>query len=177
MARISWLALSYNLPINPSTARVYTWRKLRELGAEYLRQGVALLPNTAQSNQQLTLLAQKIRQMGGEASLLEMRFLDPHAEQEMAARFEKQSQDAYEELLEDCAATVLRLKKLGNPPTAKETEAIRRMVKRYCHVRARDYFRAYTGAQEVQDGLDELVESVRSVAADVGKQLRGLLDG
>lgn len=76
MPKISWLALSYNLPKDPSKARVYTWRKLKEYGAEYLRQGIAVLPNTAISFQQFTALAQKIRQMGGEATLVEMRFLD-----------------------------------------------------------------------------------------------------
>ena len=47
MPRTVWLALSYNVPINPSKARVYVWRKLKEIGAEYFKQGVALLPNTA----------------------------------------------------------------------------------------------------------------------------------
>lgn len=176
MARISWIGLSYTLPINPSKARVYTWRKLREYGAEYLRQGVALLPNTAQSNQRFTLLAQKIRQMGGEASLLEMRFLDPHDEQALTDRFQKQAQEEYTGLLADCAAAVVRLKNLGQPPTTKETEDIRRMVKRYRQAKARDYFRVSADAKEIEDGLNELVESVRAVAADLGKQLRGLLE-
>ena len=39
MQRTIWLALSYNVPINPSKVRVYVWRKLKEFGAEYLRQG------------------------------------------------------------------------------------------------------------------------------------------
>lgn len=65
MPRTVWLALSYNVPINPSKARVYVWRKLKEIGAEYFKQGVALLPNTAQSMQQFSALAQKIRQLGG----------------------------------------------------------------------------------------------------------------
>ena len=74
MPRTVWLALSYNVPINPSKARVYVWRKLKEIGAEYFKQGVALLPNTAQSMQQFSALAQKIRQLGGEASIVELRF-------------------------------------------------------------------------------------------------------
>lgn len=176
MVRISWLALSYNLPINPSKMRVYTWRKLREFGAEYLRQGVALLPNNAQSNVRFTSLAQKIRQMGGEASLLEMRFLDPNDEQEIAARFEKQVDAEYKQLLEDCAGAVLRLKKLGQPPTAKEMEEIRRMFKRYHLTKSRDYFRAASAAKEMEAGLNDLVETVKDVATDFGKQLRGLLD-
>ena len=74
MQRTPWLALSYTVPINPSKARVYVWRKLREFGAEYLKQSVAVLPNTAQNLENLTKLSQRIRQQGGEASLLELRF-------------------------------------------------------------------------------------------------------
>ena len=37
--RVKWMGLGYNLPVNPSKNRVYVWRKLKEFGAEYLRQG------------------------------------------------------------------------------------------------------------------------------------------
>ena len=107
MQRTVWLAISYNVPIKPSKARVYVWRKLKEIGAEYFKQGVALLPNTAQSMQQFTALAQKIRQMGGEASIVELRFTDPADELQMTARFKKQVDDEYTELLADCAITAL----------------------------------------------------------------------
>ena len=41
-----WIALGYNVPIEPSRNRVYVWRKLKEFGAEYFRPGVAILANT-----------------------------------------------------------------------------------------------------------------------------------
>ena len=40
-------AISYNLPANPSRYRVATWKKLRELGAVYLQDGVAMVPAQA----------------------------------------------------------------------------------------------------------------------------------
>ena len=46
---IRWLALGYSVPVNPSKNRVYVWRKLKEYGAEYFKQGVALLPYNRQS--------------------------------------------------------------------------------------------------------------------------------
>ena len=48
---IRWLALGYSVPVNPSKNRVYIWRKLKEYGAEYFKQGVAVLLNSAQSMQ------------------------------------------------------------------------------------------------------------------------------
>ena len=44
MQPISWLGLGYNVPVNPSKNRVYVWRKLKEFGASYFKQGVAILP-------------------------------------------------------------------------------------------------------------------------------------
>lgn len=175
MPKISWLALSYNLPKDPSKARVYTWRKLKEYGAEYLRQGIAVLPNTAISFQQFTALAQKIRQMGGEATLVEMRFLTIQDEQEMAARFKKQLEDEYKELLEDCANALRQIRIPGQTVTHQESEKIRRMVKRYQRARERDYFKSCPSS-EIEAGLNELIDSVRLVAADFGRQLRSLLD-
>ena len=52
-----WLALGYSLPINPSRNRVYVWRKLKELGAEYFKQGVAILPGNKKNSARLARLA------------------------------------------------------------------------------------------------------------------------
>ena len=175
MQRTVWLAISYNVPIKPSKARVYVWRKLKEIGAEYFKQGVALLPNTAQSMQQFTGLAQKIRQMGGEASIVELRFTDPAYELQMTARFKKQVDDEYTELLADCANVLLMLKRPNQPLTAEETEKIRQVVKRYRKTHSRDFFKA-SAAGEIEAGINEIIDSVRGVAADFGKQLRRLMD-
>lgn len=176
MQRTAWLALSYNVPINPSKARVYVWRKLKEFGAEYFKQGVAILPNTAQSMQQFIALAQKIRQMGGEACIVELRFTDSADEIQMMARFQKQIEDEYKELLSDCAGALRELRKQKNTVTQQESERIKQMVKRYRKARARDYFKA-SAAQEIEEGINEIIDSVREVATDFGKQLHQLMEG
>lgn len=176
MQKTVWLAISYNVPINPSKARVYVWRKLREFGAEYFKQGVALLPNTAQGMQQFTGLAAKIRQMGGEASIVELRFTDPADEARMTGRFKKQVEDEYSSLLADCAGVLARVKNRAVPLSGKESDKVRQMVKRYRAARAHDHFKT-GGARELEDGLSEIIECVREVASDVGTQLRRMLDG
>lgn len=176
MQRVSWLAMSYNVPVEPSRVRVYVWRKLKELGAEYLRQGIAVMPNTAANLQQMRILAQKLRQMGGDASIVEMRFIDAADEREMTVRFQRQVEQEYQELLSDCVSAIGRLKGSRILPSAQEGERLRRMVKKYRRAKERDYFQS-GAAGEIEEGLNELIESVREVAADFGKQLRGLLDG
>ena len=100
---IRWLALGYSVPVNPSKNRVYIWRKLKEYGAEYFKQGVAILPYNRQSYTKLKHLQAKILEMGGEASIVEMKFLDPKDEREMVSRFRKQALEELSQLKEDCA--------------------------------------------------------------------------
>ena len=169
MHRTVWLALSYNVPINPSKVRVYVWRKLKEFGAEYLRQGVALLPNTAQNFQQLSALAKRIRELGGEASLLELRFSDPADELAMTARFRQQTREEYTQLLADCADALARLRRPGALLTPKEGDRLRQ-------AQARDYFHE-GAAGEIEAGINEIIGSLRGMAADLGRQLRSLMEG
>ena len=50
-----WLILVYHLPREPSRHRVAVWRKLKALGALYLQDGVAALPEDAVTREQLVL--------------------------------------------------------------------------------------------------------------------------
>ena len=66
--RVKWMGLGYNLPVNPSKNRVYVWRKLKEMGADYFKQGVAILPKNPVNLRAFGRLADKIRDLGGEAT-------------------------------------------------------------------------------------------------------------
>ena len=46
------MLLVYRLPREPSRHRVAVWRKLRDLGALYLQDGVAALPEDAVTREQ-----------------------------------------------------------------------------------------------------------------------------
>ena len=177
MQRNVWLALSYNVPINPSKIRVYVWRKLKEFGAEYFKQGVALLPNTPQSMQQFTALANKIRQMGGEASIVELRFTDPADEIKMTAKFQLSIEDEYKELLADCANALGELKKRRDKQQVSQQEAehLKKMIKRDRKTKSRDYFKA-SQVRELEEDIYEVIDSVLEVAGDFGKQLKKLME-
>jgi len=155
VARLVWLALGYNVPVNPSKNRVYVWRKLKEYGAGYFKQGVALLPASAQSMAKLRQLAAKIKEMGGEATIAELKFCDARDEAETIERFRSQSDSEYLDLLRDCAMIMESL-----------TENLRRdhlkkVMRRYKQAQSRDYFKA--GAQgKTKSALEEL-------AADIGE--------
>src|SRR3712207_8104147 len=73
MERPRWVLLIYRLPREPSRHRVAVWRKLRDLGALYLQDGVAALPEDAVTREQLEWLQLRVREAGGEATLWEAR--------------------------------------------------------------------------------------------------------
>lgn len=174
MQSMVWLGLGYNVPVNPSKNRVYVWRKLRELGASYFKHGVAILPNNAQNLSQFSALAAKIRQMGGEANLIELRFLDQDDEAEIIERFCKQSENEYRALLHDCAALMTGIQE-NLFPASERVERLRKMVKRYAKVKSRDYFHSRSRSDLAQS-LGELASDMAHITDEIGRQLRNILD-
>ena len=75
MPKTEWLALSYTVPTSPSKVRVYVWRRLRTIGAQQLRNGLAILPNTKENVELFIDLEKKIIELSGEATLMEMNFV------------------------------------------------------------------------------------------------------
>jgi hypothetical protein len=174
MPSIVWLGLGYNVPVNPSKNRVYVWRKLKEFGAGYFKQGVAILPNTAQSMAKFQGLAAKIREMGGDATLVELRFFEPRDEAETIARFQRQSEDEYQELIRDCARLVADMRR-GLFPPDQRSEHLKRIMRRFGKVQSRDYFRSRS-QESIADGLEELVGDMAHITDEIGRQFRNLLD-
>ena len=172
MAQIVWLALGYNVPVNPSKNRVYVWRKLKEFGAGYFRPGVAILPKTTESASQFRALSQKIREMGGDAVLAELRFLEEKDEARTVQVFREQSRGEYQELMEDCASLMSSLRK--NISTDQEADSVRKMMRRYGKVKNRDYFGSGQGREAV-GLLDELASDIAHSASELAGQLRALL--
>jgi DNA-binding transcriptional regulator PaaX len=66
-----WLILIYQLPREPSRHRVAVWRKLKALGALYLQDGAAALPEDAVTREQLERLQLRVREAGNEDTLWE----------------------------------------------------------------------------------------------------------
>lgn len=170
-----WLALGYSVPVNPSKNRVYIWRKLKEYGAEYFKQGVAILPYNRQSYTKLKHLQAKILEMGGEASIVEMKFLDPKDEREMVSRFRKQALEELSQLKEDCAQVLEQLRRGEQAFTEDQSEQVKRMIRRYSKARSRNHFGLST-AQDVEKGLYAIISVARQASAELSGQLVKAMD-
>ena len=67
----SWLLFLYKVPHEPSTRRVYVWRKLKRLGAVMLHDSAWLLPQVPSNLEQLRKLAKEVVDLGGDSLLWE----------------------------------------------------------------------------------------------------------
>lgn len=172
---IRWLALGYSVPVNPSKNRVYIWRKLKEYGAEYFKQGVALLPYNRQSYTKFKYLSAKILEMGGEASIVEMKFLDPRDERETVSRFRAQAMEELSQLKNDCAQVLAQLSSGGQLFTEDQTEQVKKMIRRYSKARSRNHF-GLSAAQDVEAGLYAIISAARQASAELSAQLARAMD-
>ncbi len=98
--RHAWLLLVYRVKSGSSSRRTYVWRQLRQLGAIYLQQAVAITPDRPDLRAGLGRLAQRIRSAGGEATLFEVASPDTGWEAALVERFNVARNAEYDEVIE-----------------------------------------------------------------------------
>ncbi|MBD2514346.1 ChrB domain-containing protein [Nostoc sp. FACHB-973] len=102
MDRKCWNLFVYKVPAQPSTQRVYVWRKLKGWGALYLQQSVCVLPDREDLQQHLAELKADITAGGGEADLLTIWIDEPEQNAMLVDRFQQQADQEYQEFLGQC---------------------------------------------------------------------------
>ena len=174
--RVKWMGLGYNLPVNPSKNRVYVWRKLKEMGADYFKQGVAILPKNPVNLRAFGRLADKIRDLGGEATLIEIQFVDERDELRQIARFKEARRREYDEIITETHKLLGTLQRGGRSQmTPEQADQLKKLIKRYERVRARDFFGLGSGGV-IEGDMRQIAELLRSSMDSFSAGLRRLLD-
>lgn len=96
-----WLLLAFQLPTNPSNARVKTWRRLQQIGAVATRNAVYVLPNTDQCREDFEWLRAEIGAMRGAATVFAADTLDRAGEEDIVAGFQQAREAEYVALARD----------------------------------------------------------------------------
>jgi hypothetical protein len=138
MERPRWVLLVYRLPREPSRHRVAVWRKLRDLGAIYLKDGVAALPEDAVTREQLEWLQLRVREAGGEATLWEGRPGTVAEEAELVEAFRSSREEAYRAII----AEAERLRRKAEMGGGALLERLGKLEREFRAERRRDYFRS-----------------------------------
>ena len=139
MERPRWVLLVYRLPREPSRHRVAVWRKLRDLGALYLQDGVAALPEDAVTREQLEWLQLRVREAGGEATLWEAKPGTIAEEVELVEAFRSSREEAYKAIIAR-AQRLRRKAQMGGGQTL--LEQLGKLEREFRAERRRDYFRS-----------------------------------
>ena len=163
MERPRWVLLVYRLPREPSRHRVAVWRKLRDLGALYLQDGVAVLPEDAVTREQLEWLQLRVREAGGEATLWEARPGTMAEEAELVETFRSSREEAYRAII----AEAERLRRKAQMGGGALLEQLRKLEREFRAERHRDYFRSPLRG-EAAASLKAAREAVRGSEAQAG---------
>ena len=94
------MLLIYRIPSEPTRLRSTVWRRLKGLGAIYLQNSAAALPESTSAERALRRLRHEILEMSGSAVLLSCSVLQGEAE--IRAAFEAARDDEYEEIVDKC---------------------------------------------------------------------------
>jgi hypothetical protein len=126
----TWLLLHYKLPNRPSALRVYTWRKLKRLGAILLHEAVWVLPDLPRTAEQVQWLTAEIREMGGEAYSWRANTVFGESDEAITQQFNEQVDVIYSDLL----------KKLD-----KTRADLQEISRQYQQTAAQDFFHSQLG--------------------------------
>src|SRR5258708_39843464 len=181
----AWLFLSSRVPKDPPGRRTAVWRQLKQLGAVYLQQAATILPERPELRSELEALAGRIREFGGEVSLLATTSPTPEWEQDLVRQFNQTRDGEYAEVIENVERfedEIRRETRKGKFTFAEledlesDWEKLQRWIAR---VRSRDFFEApgYSLVTEaIERGYTALQEFTREVYAREGVQGDGHAD-
>ena len=159
MERPRWVLLVYRLPREPSRHRVAVWRKLRDLGALYLQDGVAALPEDAVTREQLEWLQLRVREAGGKATLWEALPNTVGENRDLVEAFRAAREEGYRGVIEG-AERIRRKASLG-ADGALLLEEVAKLEREFRVERRRDYFRS-----PLRNEAAQALRAVRRVLKD-----------
>ena len=171
-ARERWLLFVYRVPQDPPGRRTYVWRFLRQLGAIYLQQAAAILPDRPELRTALEKVATRVREFPGEVSVLETTSPSHEWEQELVERFNVARSAEYAEVVENIEGLEdeVRRETSRGKLTFAELEDIEadweKLQRWYDRIRARDFFDS-PDRLSVDEALERGHRAFETFAAEV----------
>jgi hypothetical protein len=138
--------LLYKVPPEPTSRRVYIWRKLKRLGAILLHHAVWVLPSTPRTREQFQWLAAEITELGGDAWLWEATLPLARQDEALVHQFVVKVEADYRAILSE-----LKRKKID----------FAALSRRYQQIQMEDYFQSELG-QQVREALISARNEVES---------------
>ena len=167
-----WLLLIHQIPPKPNYFRVKIWRRLQRLGAVGIKNSVYALPSSEQAHEDLNWVLREIVEGGGDASLVEARFVEGLSDGQVEEMFRSARDAEYQEVAAEARDLARHLSRKGEPPEEKRAElepVLMRLQKRVGEIAAIDFF--HGRAREPVEGLlRDLADRLARPEPDGGKK-------
>jgi len=149
-----WLLLVHQIPPKPDYLRVKIWRRLQRVGAVAIKSSVYALPPGEARLEDLQWVMREVVEGGGDASIVEARFVDGLSDDQVRELFQGAREAEYAELEKELAG-------VGEEDASGLLERAR---KKLAEVAARDFFSA-PGRERVEEALRRLEARAGRAAA------------
>jgi hypothetical protein len=163
-----WLLLVHTLPPKPPYLRAKVMKRLTRLGALPLKRSAYLLPADDGTLEDFQWLRQEIREEGGDAWVVEARFVAGLRDEEIREGFRAMRSNDYRALAAEARAFLDRLRDgaSGQDPQTIEAER-RRLLRRVEATRRVDFFHAAERdeVEALMSTIERLIEPGRSKPA------------
>ena len=142
----TWLLLIYTIPTEPSRKRAFIWRKLKEVGAVYLRDGVAILPEREDTLTTFRAIAARVKEFAGLATLVAGARLDQERAEAIMAESRAAREAEYADVGREAEAFLQHLRhetthRVFSVAELEElTVDLTKLERWMAQIRARDYF-------------------------------------
>jgi len=149
-----WLLLIHQIPPKPNYFRVKIWRRLQGLGAVAIKNSVYALPASEQAHEDLNWVLREIVEGGGDASLVEARFVEGLSDEAVKELFRAARDADYQEIAKEARELgrgLPRKNGLSDERRAEMEGQVARLQKRVSEVAAVDFFLGR--AREPLEGL------------------------
>jgi hypothetical protein len=154
------LLLIHQIPPKPNYFRVKIWRRLQRLGAVGIKNSVYALPSSDQAHEDLNWILREIVEGGGDASLVEARFIEGLSDDQVKEMFRSARDAEYQEVANEARELARHLPKKAELSEEKRAElepALVRLQKRVAEIASIDFFHGRS-REPVEGLLQELAE-------------------
>jgi hypothetical protein len=144
---VTWTLLVYTVPASPTRKRAAIWREVKRLGALYLRDGVCALPDTEVARAGLQDLAERVHQLGGQATLVWEARLSRSSAEALHRDLLRARQTEYAEVAEAAAGLLQHIREeavhhsFDRPTLLSFGSDLMRLARWLEQISARDYLR------------------------------------
>jgi hypothetical protein len=148
------MLLIHQIPPRPAYLRVKVGRQLQRLGAVAIKNSVYALPASEEAQEDLQWVLREVVKGGGDASIVEARFVHGLSDQQVVALFSKAREADYQELAGQAREVAVGFPRRGSPPANRRAEAanqVTRLRQRLGEIVALDFFGA--PGREAVEGL------------------------